>query len=677
MKQQHFNERKAFRFRRFARKAYGAFNSMHKIVNIGVVSGCVLTAVHTTSATAQSSAQLQKEPEAMEKELDEVMVTASRVEMPVNQTAKLVTVITKEQISQAPVQSIQDLLIYAANVDVVQRGGHGVQADISIRGGSFDQNAILLNGINLSNAQTGHYSLDIPINLSDIERIEIIHGPSALIYGASAFSGGVNIITKKKADTKAYARIEGGMHNLKGLEVRGATQQGIATTSLSAGYSSSDGYMENTDYDLYNVLLQTRFRFKEESNLDFSLGYNDKKYGANSFYTAKFPNQYDQTSTYIGSLKGEFGSKLKIIPILYWNRHHDKFDLTRGSESGRNYHRNDTYGVNLIFQYKSKLGNTSLGGEFRREEVMSTVLGRPMAQPHRRYTKYDDRTNFSATLEHTVKLDHFVLSAGVLMNHNTLEDGKYKFFPSASIAYRPDDKINIYTTWSKSTRMPTFTDLWYTTETHEGNDGLEPERSQAVDVGFKYKDSFINAYLTGFLMWGRNIIDWIDKQRANGDIVSASWNHTEVNTQGMEIGVRFNLSDKLPALGSNASLSLDYTRMHQDYDTKGETSQHRLNYLRDKFTTAFNHQIYKGFSAGWYFRYQKRMGVYKAYESRIEVGKRPYRAFSTLDLKINYRHDDFLVHLSFNNLYNTRYNDLGNIPQSGFWLMGGISYTFK
>ena len=178
-------QKDVFRFRRFSQKAYSAFASMHRVVNIGVITGCVLTAVPSTGF-AQSTEGGQKKPELAEQELEEVMVTASKVATPINQTAKLVTVVTKEQIEQAPVQSIQDLLVYAANIDVVQRSGNGVQADISIRGGSKDQTAILLNGINLSNSHTGVYSLDIPINLSDIERIEIIHGPSALIYGASA-----------------------------------------------------------------------------------------------------------------------------------------------------------------------------------------------------------------------------------------------------------------------------------------------------------------------------------------------------------------------------------------------------------------------------------------------------------------------------------------------------------
>ncbi|MDR2951017.1 MAG: TonB-dependent receptor [Prevotella sp.] len=672
MNQKHSNQQQAYRFKRFLRKAYSAFNSMHRLVNIGVVTGCALTFLHVSTVSAQTTASNEQQQKVMEKELDEVMVTASRVETPINQTAKLVTVITKEQIEQAPVQSIQDLLVYAANIDVIQRGGHGVQADISIRGGTFDQNAVLLNGVNISNAQTGHYSFDIPINLSDIERIEIIHGPSALIYGASAFSGGINIITKKNADYKAYASVEAGMHKLRGMEVRGVAKTGIATSSLSVGYSSSSGYIANSDYDLYNVLWQTRFRVKDASKVDLQLGYNDKKYGANTFYSAKYPNQYDHTSTYMGSLKGEFGSDFKVIPIVYWNRHHDQFDLVKDTDFGRNFHRNDTYGANLIFMYKWKLGTTSLGSEIRREDIMSTVLGKPMVEPHRKYKMYDDRTNTSVALEHTLNLEKVVISAGVLMNHNTLLSGKYKFYPTMSVSYRPVDKFNISASWSKSTRMPTFTDLYYTTETHNGNSGLKPEKSESLDLNLKYNNSFFSAYLTGFLLWGRDMIDWVKV-----DDKWASWNMTKIDTKGVEMGVKFRLGDLLPALGQQASLSLDYARMHQSSNTLDFVSLYSLNYLRDKFTVQFHHEIYKGFSAGWYFRFQKRMGVYEKYENREKVGNEPYPSFTTLDLKLNYRYKDILFNLSMNNLYDTHYFDRGNIPQAGFWLMGGINYTFR
>lgn len=673
-KQKQLHDCGAYRFKRFVRKAYGAFNSMHKVVTIGVVSTGMLTFAHVSPAAAQQ-ATLQTPEKLLEDELDEVTVTASRIETPINQTARQVTVITKEQIAQAPVQSLQDLLVYAANVDVVQRGGHGVQADISIRGGTFDQNAILLNGVNLSNPHTGHYSFDLPVNLSDIERIEIIHGPSALIYGASAFSGGINIITRKKTDYKAYAAVEAGMHKLRGMEVRGAAQTGIASHSLSVGYHSSDGYIANSDYDMYNAFWQTHFTLNKQSKIDLSIGYNDKKYGANTFYSAKYPEQYERTSTYMGAVKGEFGSKLKIIPIIYWSRHHDQFDLVKDTDFGRNYHRNDTYGGNLIFAYQWKLGVTSLGSELRKETIMSSVLGKPMAEPHRKYVMYDDRTNTSAALEHTVNLEKVVLSAGVLINHNTIQKDKYTFYPSLSVTYRPTDQFGISSSWSKSTRMPTFTDLYYTTVTHDGNDGLKPEKSSSLDLNFNYRSTAVSAYITGFLLWGRDMIDWV---KAHPDDTKwASWNLTKVDTRGIEMGVSLHLATFLPALGEQSRLSFDYARMHQTSNTQNLLSVYSLNYLRDKFTAQLHHRIYKGFSAGWYFRFQKRMGVYEKFENLEKVGNESYPAFSTLDLRLNYTYKDLLFNLSLNNLYDTYYFDRGNIPQPGFWLTGGISYTFK
>ena len=177
---------------------------------------------------------------------------------------------------------------------MLQRGPHGVQADITLRGGSFDQTAILLNGVNLTNPQTGHYSFDIPLNLSDIERIEIVQGPSSLIFGASAFSGGINIITKKDPQTNAFVKMEGGMHALFSGEVRGAYKAKESVHSLSAGYKHSDGYIANSDYKIMNFLWQSSFDI-EGSYINIQAGVNDKKYGANTFYAAAFPNQYDDT----------------------------------------------------------------------------------------------------------------------------------------------------------------------------------------------------------------------------------------------------------------------------------------------------------------------------------------------------------------------------------------------
>ncbi|MDR1160973.1 MAG: TonB-dependent receptor [Tannerellaceae bacterium] len=674
MEQKHLSPQGVIRFKRFMRKRYAAFCSMHRVITIGVVAGSVLTCMHVSTAKAQTQTGEQQQ-KVVEQALDEVMVTASRLEAPASQAAKIVTVITKEQVERAPVRSIQDLLTYVANVDVIQRGGHGVQADISIRGGSHDQNAVLLNGVNLSSPHTGHYSFDIPINLSDIERIEIIHGPSALVYGAGAFSGGINIITRKKPDTRLYTRMEGGMYALRGMETRGTAEAGITSHSISVGYNASEGYRANSDYHLYNILWQSRINLPETSKIDVQLGYNNKQYGANAFYSARYPDQYEYTSACMGSVKGAFGSIVKVVPILYWNRHYDQFDLIKGTTTGRNFHRNDTYGGNLIITYSSLLGNTSLGGEVRKEDMMSSILGKPMIAPHGEYKMYDDRVTTGLALEHSLSLNRLAASAGVLMNHTTLLKGEYAFYPAVSVSYRPFNEWKVSASWSKSARMPTFTDLYYTTETHHSNNGLAPERSEALDMGLKYNTPFIDAYVRGFLLWGKNMIDWVKENPE--DAKWASWNLTKVNTQGVEAGMRFRLSTFIPALGEHASLAMDYTRMHQASDTKNLISKYTLNYLRDKFTVQFTHQIGNSFSAGWHFRFQKRMGTYEKFVDLEKAGDEPFPSFSTLDVKLNYPYKAVIFNLCLNNLYNTTYFDLGNIPQPGFWLTGGISYTLR
>lgn len=665
------NDQQAFRFRRFVRKAYSAFNSMHKVVNIGVLTSSMLAFAHLSPVSAQQGAGTVAD-KMPEEELDEVTVTAARVETPLAQSARLVTVIMRAQIEQAPVQSLQELLAYAAHIDVIQRGGHGVQADISIRGGSADQTAILLNGINLTNPHTGHYNLDLPVNLSDIERIEIIHGPSALIYGSGAFSGGINIITKKEIDARVYANAEAGMHNLWRGDVRGAAEIGRTRNSLSAGYQSSDGYIPHSDYRMYNLLWQTRWKARENAYLDMQLGYNNKHYGANTFYSAKFPNQYERTSAYMATLKGSFGQTLRVIPILYWSRHYDQFDLIKDTPKGRNFHRGDTYGANLIFQYTSRIGTTTLGGEVRREDIVSSKLGKPRAHPEGDYTKYDDRTTSSITLEHTYATSRFSLSAGALMNYNTLTDA-VRFYPSVSAAYRPAEGLKIATTWSQSTRMPTFTDLYYTQETHHANEHLKPERSESVDLGVTYDRPLVSAYVKGFLMWGRDMIDWV---RTSGDAKWASWNLTEVDKQGVEIGATLRPGQQWPTLG-HSELSISYARMNQTADSKGLESKYLLNYLRDKLTVQLRHPVYRNFSAAWHFRLQKRMGSYRRFEGGADAGLHPYPAFSVLDLKLNYKLRNVDLHVNLNNLYDTQYYDVGNVPQAGFWLMGGVTYRLK
>lgn len=671
MKQKHLLSKQSFRFRKFARKAYSAFNSIGKVVSIGCIAGTTLSMLGGTML-AQSS---KTAPRTQVKELDEVVVTASLAELTLEEASRTIDVIPAKAIEQAPVQSINDLLNYLSTVDVIQRGGHGVQTDLSIRGSSLDQVAILLNGINLTNAQTGHYSLDFPINISDIERIEVLYGPSALIHGASAFSGGINIITKKGASEKLFAKIESGMHEYRSMETRGALAIGNTINSLSAGYKSSEGYIDNSDYDMYNLLWQTHLNLEDQNNIDFQFGYSDKKYGANTFYSAAYPNQYEDIASYLATLKGSFGKKLRFTPSIYWSRHHDNYQLVRNTTTGQNFHRGDSYGANFTLTYQSKIGSFSVMSELRKDEIMSTNLGKPMVEAHRKYTMYDSRTNWDTGLEYSLKFHHIIASAGLLLNNNSFESDKYRLVPSASFAYIPNSKIKLHTSWSKSTRLPTFTDLYYKTPTHAASDDLYPEKIQSLELGFNYKNHFLATHLTGFMSFGRNIIDWIKDNPEEEKW--RSLNHSKIDTRGVEAGIKFNLDQLTSSFGENAFLKFDYSYITQDLNAESMISLYSFNYLKHKLTVNFQHKIYKGLSASWYFRLQDRNGSYIEYVDYKPGVAKDFPTFSLLDLKLNYKIKDLNLYLNLNNIYNTNYYDLGNIPQAGFWLVGGLNYTLK
>ncbi len=672
--------KKAFRFKRFANKSYSAFNSLHKVVSIGFLTGCTLMSAHASSVEPNEAVRLEVKADTIpDQELEEVVVTASKAELPLSRASKMVTLITKTEIERSPAQSVQELLNSVAGVDVLQRGPNGVQADISLRGGSFDQVAILLNGINLTNPQTGHYSFDIPINLSDIERIEIVHGPASLVYGASAFAGGINIITKKDAESNAYVKLEGGMHNSFNTEARGAYKTASTLHQFSVGYKQSDGYMANSDYNMLNLLWQSRFDI-EKNTLDVQMGFNNKEYGANTFYSPSYPNQFDDTESMFISIKGETNGKLKFIPQLYWNRHNDTFQLIREGTpnvpdwyTNHNYHQTDVFGTNLTFQYASKLGITSFGGEFRNEGIMSNVLGTPLDEPIGNFTKSDNRTAINYFAEQNFLFQNMTLSVGGLLNYNTAIPNKYAFYPAINTSYRITDKVSLYASWNKATRMPTFTDLYYTTATHIGNSDLKSEQSEALEAGVKLSNRAVRVNISAFYMKGRNLIDWV---KPSEEALWESRNHSKINKKGVETNLQFNLKELLGQSLPFQSLNLGYLYLDQNLVDDELISNYTLNHLRHKFTANLQHDVVRNLSMTWNFRWQERTGSYLKYVESQPTEVTPYKPFSLLDVKVNYQMHNLNLFANINNVFDTQYLDLGNLPQPGIWVMMGLSYKF-
>ena len=682
-----FNQRKALRFRQFTRKRWALFACVGRVVTIGVLSVATLrsaavTATDTLSVAGGSAASNTDDGQTTDKEatLDDVEVTGSRAPLALGQAARMVTVLSRDEIQAAPVQSINDLLKMAVGVDVRQRGPIGAQTDVGIRGGTSEQITILLNGINICDPQTGHNAFDLPCDISDIERIEVLEGPAGRVYGTSSLMGAINIVTKDGRSKMAGVRVEGGSFGYLSTAGRIALTSRLLplTSQLSTSYTRSDGYQRaksgalNSDYSGGKVYYQGGYNTKD-IRIGWHAGLSIKGFGSNTFYSAKFDEQYEKTTKIYTAIKGETKGWFHFSPSIYWNRSYDRFELIRGTEDKVpfNYHRTDVFGVNLNSYFDWQLGRTALGAEFRNEDIVSGNLGEPLNKPihisgtDRDYLYGLNRSNLSFHLEHNILLKRFTLSAGFIAVKNTWNQMPFTLYPGVDASYRIGDNWKVYASYNSSLRMPSFTELYYSVGGHKADKYLKPEELRAVEGGIKYAGQWLTMKASIFHHHSRDIIDWVRDTR-DADAVWQSVNLTKVNTFGQEV--------TLASQFSPFTLQLSYCHLHLSKDVPDYLqSQYSLEYLRHKVTAQLQMPIVALLNLTVNYRWQDRMGSYTDTNGQIQS----YHPYSIVDCRLAWNADTYSLYMEVNNLFSKKYVDYGNVPQPGTWLMAGFKYNLN
>jgi len=678
MKKNFYSLTSAIRWKRFSNLNFATFKSMHKSISIGVLSIATLL-----SADLKAQVQPDSVSTELNYQLQDIEVTSERVPLTFSVAPRLVTVMTKEDVSAATVQSINDLLEYAVGVDVRQRGEMGVQSDISVRGGTFDQITILLNGINISSPHTGHLSADFPVSMDEIERVEVLEGPAARQFGTSAFNGAINIVTKCDTSSHIAGHVFGGSYGYGGGEMSANLSTKKVHQQISGGFRRADGDQENSDFK------QTKFFYQgnvsnSSVNVDWQTGVRNQDYGANTFYSAAYPNQWESTTKWITSVKAETNSRLHFVPAIYWNRSKDHFQLIRDTHKGENFHQCDVYGVNLGAWIETKVGKTAFGAEMRSENIISTNLGKETSDSVAVrgvddifYTKKDGRDNISYYAEHTFLLKKWTLSLGAMAHKVTNLNTKMKIYPGVDVAFRPNDYWKISASWNMAMRLPTFTDLYYKSPTNEGNLGLKPEETSAIDFGARYRNRGVESSVALFYHHGKNMIDWV-MYSADDIFHSAAF---ELDNKGLEINAAFLgreiFGEKCPL----RKVSFGYAHIYQEREDDVEIykSNYALEYLRNKLSASLETRVVKSLNATLSLRYQDRNGSYIKYdENHKSTGMLvDYEPYTLVDLKLSWDADKWSIYAIANNLFNVSYYDLGNIPQPGIWLKAGAKFKIS
>lgn len=652
-------------WRQFSHKGYSAFASLHRQICIGVLSIATLGVAAAAHAQRQGSPVVSVEEEKIvdEEELSEVTVSASMAPLSQLQSARIVCVLTRQDIEQAAAQSVNDLLKSVAGVDVRQRGSFGIQTDISIDGGTFDQVTLLLNGVDIGNPQTGHLSADFPVSISDIERIEVLEGAASRIYGGQSFGGAINIVTKHEKEQTLELAGKGGSFGTAEAEARVSLATGKFSNRLSGGGGRSDGGTLNSAWKKGQLYYQGDFE-DDALRLDWQFGFSKKSYGANTFYSANYPDQYERNQRLMTSASAETKGKFHFTPQVFWNRSWDNFELIHNSTFGENFHRTDVYGLKAGGHFNWLLGKTAVSALFRHENILSTNLGCNPRSEGSFYTWSDNRSTVSFSLEHNILLKHWTVSAGLMASMTSSIDHRFRFYPGVDIAYRPSSNWKVLLSYNKGFRLPTFTELYYKSPTHEGNRDLKPEHNHSLSLGAEHRWSGAEASARAFYHRGTQMIDWV--MYSPDDIFhTASF---DLDNVGVHVQGKLLPSELLGRDVWVRSLSLGYTFIHQEkHDAEGVVKSNvAMEYLRHKFVANLSHRVVGRLSMSWDFRWQERVGSY------LSGGElHPYRPYAILDAKLHWDAPRYQVFVQATNLTNRRYYDLGSVPQPGIWVMAG------
>lgn len=555
-----------------------------------------------------------------------------------------ISVITKEEIASSPAKSIDEILQQVPGMDIRRRGANGVQSDIGFRGSSFEQVLLLLNGIRMNDSQTGHNNMNIPVDLEDVEKIEIIKGPAARRFGQNAYAGVINIITKTTPGKKVKISAEGGDYGSYGLGFNAQIGNEKFSNSLQANSASSEGYMFNTDYEIRNVFYQGKLNIKN-GDLRLQAGFSEKKFGANGFYASKdATKQYEETQASIVSLAHQqtFG-KLKLNSNVYWRRGQDMYLYDRWNPGFyRNMHIGNNVGGEVNSSYQWGLGTTGIGVELRKELLVSSNLG--------------DRNRFVSQVffeHHFSLLDKKLNISPGISWANYSKEGNF-FYPGLDVGYNFTPNSKVYGNIAKVHRVPTFTDLYYVSKTEQGNPDLRPENALSSEIGYQYQNKNILAKVSGFLRNSSNSIDWVKTDLS--DKVWYAQNVGDIKTKGIEAEWSHRPIDWL-------KYTVGYTYIDSKYEEKnGLVSRYILDNLRHQLISKLEVKFLKNFTNELVYRYNER----------VNLG-----TYNLLDEKLSFAKKDYSVYVLINNLTNAKYTEAFGVAMPQRWFHIGFSYTIN
>ena len=554
----------------------------------------------------------------------DVVVTATTTPVPTQTVGRSVVTLSREDLSRLGIASVIEGLRLLPGVDPRARGGRDVQTDFSMRGATFGQALVLIDGVRLNDAQSGHHNGEIPAPLLGIDRIEVVSGPASAVHGADALGGTIQILTR----TDRHQTIDVSLAEFGTVAAQAsASGWGLpATWTMSAWGARSDGFMFDRDYAQGGASLRGRLR----PGLVVDARHQRRAFGANGFY-GNSPSKEWTDGTVVSGQWGVSGSTWFTQTRVAARRHHDQFrwDINRPGFA-ENTHRTDALDADLtVSRVAGATMRVNVGAGGGGDWIESSNLG-----DH----TYGRAYGFGEVL--WTPVTRVSVQAGARVDHYSTFGTAWN--PSLAVSTQLNERVRLRTSVARAFRIPTFTERFYTDPAHQASAALDPEHGWSVDAGLEVNAAAWTLGMSPFTRWDTDVIDWVRQ------VATDRWRTTNVHDVTTR-GVEFSASRRW----ASALLRAHYSLLDVDAEHPAALSKYVLEYARHSAGLAV------AVPTGWQTqlaltadaRDRKNGAVGQRY---VLVGARLTRPMGRVD-----------VYVEGTNLLDETYREIAGVPMPG------------
>lgn len=614
-----------------------------------------------------------------EVELDPITITSSLSSVASSKTGRNIIVIKGEQFSKLPVNSIDELLRYIPGIEMQARGPMGAQSDITLRGSTFQQVLVIVDGIRVNDPLTGHFSTYIPIAPSEIERIEVLKGASSAIYGSDAVGGVIHVITKTfaakgKEGRDVTAQVTGGEYDLLNVNAGGFYSDG--KTSIGAGFltNNSKGQLQRGTRGFFHnntVSFSIAHHLNDAWQIGFRSSIDNRNFGAQNFFTtlaldtASEKVQTAWNQLHIGYQKG--ANKLSLS--VGHKTADDEFKLNPASAPNQNHSKL----IQTLAVYDAKLSESTTiisGLQFQSRSITSNDRGNHEV----------DQAAAFVVLQQAISND-FTISPALRVDWD--ERAGTELVPQLNLSYKLN-KLQLRASGGRTIRQADFTERYnnynraLVTGGRIGNPDLASETSWSGEAGFdlflanqlKFSSSYFYRDYSDLIDWAATPYNQMPRKinLIPTGKYELSTNVSNVKTSGVEFDLQHTKSFDKNSLYTSLGVVVVNSKT-----TEGSPTIYLTSYAR--FLTNFTVQ----YQSPWF-----SISVNGLYKNRKrQAGAANYIKLSRDYFVVNAKAEGYIIKNRFSafvqvdNILDEQYTDvLGTIMPSR-WLMGGLKLSLS